>query len=122
MTGVIAALADTLFPAPSLAAGLARDFDPAANIFLRLRGLHPVLAAGVGTWLFVFAAGALRRPPARAAALAVIVLAAAQLALGLVNFLLLAPVWLQMAHLLLADLLWISLVLLCASLLARESS
>ncbi|SPF50351.1 hypothetical protein SBA4_4310010 [Candidatus Sulfopaludibacter sp. SbA4] len=29
---------------------------------------------------------------------------------------LLAPVWMQMVHLLLADLLWISLVVLCASL------
>ena len=31
ITGAIAALGDTLFPAPSLAAGLARDFDPASN-------------------------------------------------------------------------------------------
>ena len=119
-TGVIAALADTLFPAPSLAAGLAQDFDPAANIFLRLRGLHPVLAAGVGAWLFVFAAGALRLPAARRTARAVIALAAAQLALGLLNMLLLAPVWLQMAHLLAADCLWIALVLLCAALLAES--
>ena len=40
----------------------------------------------------------------------------AQLLAGAANLLLLAPVWMQMVHLLLADLLWISLVLLCASL------
>ncbi len=118
-TGVIAALADTLFPASSLSAGLAQDFDPAANIFLRLRGLHPVLAAGVGAWLFVFAAGALGLPDARRAARLVIALAAVQLALGLLNMLLLAPVWLQMLHLLAADGLWIALVLLCATILAE---
>lgn len=115
MTGVIAALADTLFPAPSLAAALAQDFDPAANIFVRLRGLHPVLAAGVGTWLLMYAAGAIHIPATRRMALAVIGLVAAQLLAGLLNMLLLAPVWLQMVHLLVADILWIALVLLCAS-------
>ncbi len=114
-TGVVAALADTLFPARSLAEGLARDFDPAANLFLRLRGLHPVFAAGVGAWLFVFAAGSLRAPEARTEARWVIALGAAQLALGALNLLLLAPVWLQMLHLLAADTLWIALILLCAS-------
>jgi heme A synthase len=120
VTGAIAALADTLFPAASLAAGLAQDFNPAANIFLRLRGLHPVLAAGVGTWLLVFAAGAVRIPAARQMALAVIGLVMAQLAAGLLNMLLLAPVWLQMVHLLVADGLWIALVLLCAAMLGES--
>ncbi len=117
-TGVIAALADTLFPAPSLAAGLAQDFAPAANLFLRLRGLHPVLAAGVGSWLLVFAAGSLREAATRGAARAVIALTAAQVALGLANLALLAPVWLQILHLLAADAVWIALVLLCAGMLA----
>jgi heme A synthase len=38
-----------------------------------------------------------------------------QLLAGLVNFLLQAPVWMQIVHLLIADLLWISLVLLSAA-------
>ena len=37
-----------------------------------------------------------------------------QLAAGLLNVALLAPVWMQLVHLLLADLLWIALVLLAA--------
>jgi len=41
VSGAITALGDTLFPASSLAAGLAQDLDPAANIFLRLRLFHP---------------------------------------------------------------------------------
>jgi len=113
ITGAIAALGDTLFPAATLAAGLARDFDPAASLLLRLRGLHPLIAAAVGAWLTFYAVG--RLEVARGAALRVVVMVWLQLLAGLVNFLLQAPVWMQIVHLLIADLLWISLVLLCAS-------
>ena len=51
ISGAIAALGDTLFPATSLAAGLRQDFDPAANIFLRLRLFHPVLAVAAAGWI-----------------------------------------------------------------------
>ena len=37
------------------------------------------------------------------------------------NVALLAPVWLQLVHLLLADLLWVALVLLAAATLAEAS-
>jgi len=43
MTGAIAALGDTLFPASSLRAGFSQDFSAAANFLVRLRGLHPAL-------------------------------------------------------------------------------
>jgi cytochrome c oxidase assembly protein subunit 15 len=45
-----------------------------------------------------------------------------QLLAGLVNVFLLAPVWLQIVHLLLADLLWIALVLLAAAYLSSSSA
>ncbi len=45
------------------------------------------------------------------------VLVLAQLALGGLNMLLHAPIYLQLFHLLLADLVWISLVLTCATAL-----
>lgn len=110
VTGVIAALGDTLFPAPSLAAGLSQDFNPSSNILLRLRALHPLIAAGVAAWLTFYAAGRLR--VAKGAALRMIVLVWIQLLAGLINLVLKAPVWMQLVHLLIADLLWISLVLL----------
>ena len=50
VTGVIAALGDTLFPASSLAQGMAADIAPAANFLVRLRVLHPVLAACGGIY------------------------------------------------------------------------
>lgn len=119
VSGAIAALGDTLFPATSLAAGLAQDWDPAANIFLRLRGLHPFLAAGAGAWLVFYAVSiAARRPGLRGRAGMLLACLGAQLLAGLINLLLLAPVWMQMVHLLLANLLWISLVLLCAAQMA----
>jgi len=43
-----------------------------------------------------------------------------QLLGGLLNLLLLAPVWMQIVHLLVADLLWIAFVLLGARTLAGE--
>jgi len=117
VSGAIAALGDTLFPATSLAAGLAQDWDPASNIFLRLRGLHPLIAAGAGAWLLFFAVtSAARRADLRGRAWIMTACLGVQLLAGAANLLLLAPVWMQLVHLLLAYLLWISLVVLCASL------
>lgn len=119
ITGAIAALGDTLFPAASLAAGLTQDWDPASHLFLRLRGLHPVIAAGAAVWLLYYAVtSAGRRPDVERQSWTVLACLGLQLAAGVANLLLLVPVWMQMVHLLLAYLLWISLVLLCASLLA----
>jgi heme A synthase len=121
VSGAIAALGDTLFPAQSLAAGLAQDWDPSANIFLRLRGLHPLVAAGAGAWLLFYAvSSASRRPDVRSQAWTMVACLGAQILTGVTNLLLLAPIWMQMVHLLLADMLWISLVLLCASMLATR--
>ena len=118
VSGAIAALGDTLFPASSLAAGLAQDLDPAAHVFLRLRLLHPLIAAAVAAWLLFYAvSSASRRLDVAGRAWSLVALLAAQIAAGVVNLLLLAPVWMQLVHLLLADLLWITLVLLSAAIL-----
>ena len=121
VSGAIAALGDTLFPSRSLAEGLARDFDPAASIFVRLRILHPVIAALAAAWLlFYAAASAGRRPDLRPRAWLLLAMLAAQITAGVANLLLSAPVWMQIVHLLLADALWISLVLLCAGTLEPD--
>jgi heme A synthase len=115
VTGAIAALGDTLFPSTSLAEGFHRDFSSAANFLLRLRVLHPVFAIVAGVYFIAVSAAVLRWkqcPAAMKLAVGVLILALAQLCAGATNLLLLAPVWMQIAHLLLADLLWIGLVLL----------
>jgi heme A synthase len=122
VSGAIAALGDTLFPATSLASGLAEDFNSSSNLFVRLRWIHPVLAMVCGGWLLAFGMGALRSAQTRKAAGAMLGMLGAQIAAGAVNLLLLAPVWMQIVHLLLGDLLWISLVLLCARMLAEEKA
>jgi len=123
-TGAVAALGDTLFPATSLGQGLAQDLSPASHLLLRLRSLHPLLAIALGAYLLYLcnqvvasgAAGAATRRHANRLRLLVI----GQWTLGLLNIALLAPVWLQLTHLLVADLLWIVLVLLALETLAAE--
>jgi heme A synthase len=122
VSGAIAALGDTLFPSRSLAEGWIRDFDPAASIFVRLRVLHPAIAALAGAWLVYYAVTtAGRRPLLRPRAWMLLAMVAGQITAGVANLLLSAPVWMQLVHLLLADALWISLVLLCAGTLEPDA-
>jgi len=111
VTGTIAALGDTLFPAASLAAGVQQDLSTDSNVLLRLRAAHPAFAI-VGAILFVYAAFRFLRTPARRLALAVLGLSMTQVLAGAINIGLLAPTWMQIIHLLLADLTWLALVLL----------
>jgi len=120
-SGALAALGDTLFPATSLAAGLARDMAPDAHWFVRLRALHPLVAAATATLVVVSASvvRALRPAPAvRALSRVATALVVAQVGAGLLDIMLLAPVWMQMAHLVLADATWIALVLTAAAALS----
>jgi heme A synthase len=122
MTGAVAALGDTLFPAASLRAGIAQDLSPTAHFLLRLRMAHPTLAVLAGFYLLFAASSAVRaRPLAEVKHMAAMLsgLVLAQLCAGAVNLALLAPVWLQLVHLLLADLLWIVLVVLSARVSVR---
>ncbi|HEX7976540.1 MAG TPA: COX15/CtaA family protein [Anaerolineales bacterium] len=120
VTGAVNALGDTLFPSASLAAGIQQDFSPTAHFLIRLRVWHPVLAVSVGLYLF-FVGGLLAMfrpdPLLRRIVAALGVLVVLQLSAGLVNLILLAPVWMQIVHLFLADLVWITLVLLGADAL-----
>ncbi|HXK09396.1 MAG TPA: COX15/CtaA family protein [Vicinamibacteria bacterium] len=120
-SGAVAALGDTLYPADSLLGGLAQDVSPTAHLLLQLRLAHPILAVA-GALCVAFVAGrvfqATADVAARSAAWSVSALAFLQLAAGLLNVALLAPVWMQIAHLLLADLLWIAFVLLAVRALS----
>lgn len=124
VSGAIAALGDTLFPARSLAEGFRQDISSGAHVLLRLRVLHPLLAVAVATLLlFTAAVCGLLRPGRgiRRAAIALSVLVVAQLTAGMVNLALLAPVWMQLVHLLLADAVWLAAVLLGAAALSADA-
>ena len=122
VSGAVAALGDTLFPASSLAHALEQDLSPASHVLLRLRVIHPTLAVIV-TLALIVVAPRVRTADDDARGMApgnrVALLAGIQAAMGALNVLLLAPVWLQLVHLLLADLLWIAVVLLGAAALRR---
>jgi cytochrome c oxidase assembly protein subunit 15 len=119
ITGAVAALGDTLYPASSLAAGMLRDFSPASSLLLRLRLLHPALAIAGGAYIAIAAFSRTHMQQTRGPAFAATLLAMSQLCAGALNVVLRAPIWMQIVHLLLADLLWIALILLL--LRARET-
>ncbi len=123
VSGAVTALGDTLFPSRSLAEGLKEDFSSTAHFLIRLRIFHPVIAVGVGLFLLVVGGvtRTVRRSPAteRFARL-LFGLFVLQLAVGALNVVLLAPILMQIIHLLLADAVWIMLVLLTAAALAER--
>jgi heme A synthase len=115
ITGAIAALGDTLFPASSLSAGVQQDFSNASNLLLRLRLVHPVIAilgAAYLIWAAILVLKQNETGDARTAAGRVLGLTLFQLAVGALNLTLLAPVWMQLFHLFMADVLWIAVLLL----------
>jgi hypothetical protein len=111
ITGGIAALGDTLFPASSLAAGVQQDLSAGSNFLVRLRALHPGFAV-VAAILFFATAFRFLRTSARPLALMVLAVTMLQIIAGAINIALLAPTWMQIIHLLVADVVWLSMVLL----------
>jgi cytochrome c oxidase assembly protein subunit 15 len=115
VTGSLAALGDTLYPAHNLVNAIAQDFAPGSSWLLQIRWLHPAISLIAGAFIVWLIVGSLRGPH-RPLALGVLALLALQYLLGVADMLLLAPTWMQMTHLLGADLLWIALVVLAARL------
>jgi heme a synthase len=114
VTGSLAALGDTLYPAHNLLAAIAQDFSSGSSWLLRIRWFHPVVSLIAGVFIVWLIARSVRIRAARALALAVLTLLGLQYLLGVADLAFLAPTSLQMVHLLGADLLWITLVLLAA--------
>lgn len=111
-SGAVVALGDTLFPQTSLAAGLAADFDATSHFLIRLRMWHPMLAVTLSVYfvMVITQSGSLEEPTIRTPARLALWLIVGQIALGVMNILTLAPLSLQMAHLFVANLLWVALV------------
>jgi cytochrome c oxidase assembly protein subunit 15 len=118
-TGSVAALADTLFPSPSLRIGLMQDFAASAPLLVRMRWLHPaaaLIALICALWLCV----PLKAQASRIGSW-VLGLIALQFVFGVGDVLLLAPTWMQVLHLFGADLYWIALVTAAASMLSPDA-
>ncbi len=109
--GALTALGDTLFPVTNLAEELRQKFEGRRHFLEQIRLFHPLFAVGwVGfAWLWM-ASITDRLDFLRPKAKLFLWLAAGNLAFGLANVLLLAPIWMQIVHLLWAEVLWILLV------------
>ena len=111
MSGAVIALGDTLF----LGLGVRPEESPLVRTLVAIRPIHPVMAVLVGIYLSVMGLRLLDlRPHPLTARLvvALMMLYVVQMLAGGVNVVLKAPVWMQIVHLLLSDLIWVVLVLL----------
>src|SRR5262249_55786441 len=112
MTGSLAALGDTIFPQATLRDALIKDLSCNSHVLLRLRTLHPLVAV-VAVSYVLWMAQKLSENREKSSGILPFFAATllAQIALGVLNVFLLAPIWLQLTHLLVAELLWILLVI-----------
>lgn len=123
ISGAITALGDTLYPAHSHEEVMRLARADNAPAVLRLRILHPYIALSAGCFLVIVASMIRHLRPSRDTARwsnAVVWLFVIQTAVGGLNVWLKAPVVMQVLHLLLADAVWVSLVLLSAGALSTD--
>ncbi len=125
MSGSLAALSNMLFPSQSLAEGIAKDFSDASHYLLRLRISHPILSVATSVYLFFLSMWISKKSEEVwtkkfAGYLALLLLV--QVVFGGLTLVMLAPIVMQVGHLLLADLVWIMFVLMWASFLAENKN
>jgi cytochrome c oxidase assembly protein subunit 15 len=122
ITGVISALGDTLFPATSLRLAILQDFGRGTPALLRFRLLHPLVAVITACYLlWIFLRISTQRSRVSQAAIALITAVFVQIGIGLMNVLFLAPLFLQILHLFVADVIWISLVLASSDIVLQRA-
>lgn len=122
ISGSIAALASMLFPSGTLTEGMMKDFSATSHTLLRLRLLHPITAILASVFL-IFLVGWLAKERgndtgAKRWSNIFSVLILAQIAFGAATLLTLAPIIMQLGHLVLADAVWIAYVVLAANVLS----
>ena len=118
--GAITALGDTLFRPETTGAALDAAFTGASHHLEKLRVYHPLLAVALGVALLAGVPFVQRRSAGAASRLGALVvgLYLLQVALGVWNIFLRAPIPLQLVHLFVADALWVALVLFACQSLA----
>jgi protoheme IX farnesyltransferase len=113
VSGSVTALGDRLYPVSNLMEGFKQDLSPTSSFLIHLRLLHPLIATSVGLYLvliiglvnYLRPSDALLRAGRWIGGLFVL-----QMGLGFLDIWLMAPIWLQLVHLAVADLLWIAMI------------
>ncbi|PKO18506.1 MAG: cytochrome oxidase assembly protein [Chloroflexi bacterium HGW-Chloroflexi-10] len=109
-SGAITALGDTLFPSTSILEGIQQDLSTSVHFLLNLRVYHPIIAVIIAIGLYFFHRFGKREDSTsfyRHYLKLFSIVYVTQLFLGGLNVLLLAPIWMQIVHLFVADLIWI---------------
>lgn len=122
ISGAITALGDTLYPLHGASTALSDSLDPTKHFLVRLRIIHPLIAASVGLYLILIAsvvANLRPSPQVKALARGVASIFLIQICLGLLNVWLKAPVWMQLIHLATADVQWVALMMLALAAVAE---
>ena len=129
MSGAITALGDTLFPVVSepgvnVVDRLRSDLSPSQHFLVRLRILHPAIACALALLAGWVALGIRDNTTGTIKRIATLALLCTvlQVALGFLNIALGAPGWMQLTHLLGAQIMWTAFVLLLWTALNRGSS
>jgi heme A synthase len=125
ITGSIAALSHMIFPSGSIAESVAKDFSPTSHTLLRLRLLHPITAILTSVFL-IFLTGWMVKESGKAPGVSrwsntLSLLVLAQIGFGSVTLLMLAPIVMQLGHLLFVDAIWISYILFAAHFLSIDN-
>lgn len=110
VTGAMNALSHTLMPVKDV---VAQSNRADAHWLQQFQPLHPYLSIAVGVFICIFAAMLAHLRPSDTVKKATKIAAATfacQLLMGYVNIKLDAPIWMQMVHLVLADVVFVSLV------------
>jgi cytochrome c oxidase assembly protein subunit 15 len=108
--GAIVALGDTLFPVKTLAEGVAQDFSEAAHFLIKLRIWHPMIAVVTTGYVLLQTVMLPRVFPGivpKKLGFTVGGVIVLQMLGGFLNWWLLAPVPMQLLHLICADVTWI---------------
>jgi heme a synthase len=122
-SGAVTALGDTLLLNGALPGGVGQPLGQASDPLVQMRVIHPILGMLVGLYTLFLARSVVQRAPTptvRRFGIALVVLFLAQILGGGLNVTLKAPVAMQLIHLLMADLVWMALVLLSAEALASS--
>ena len=114
VSGAISALGHQLKPTNDV---LQTAISPTAHWMVKLQPFHPLIATSVGLYLMLIGGLLVHLRPDPRVRIAVrwlITAYAVQMLLGLLNIVMMAPIWMQIVHLLAADALWIALVWVAA--------
>ncbi len=123
VSGAITALGDTLFKPNYVGEGLFAENEGTTHFLKSLRVYHPIFAVLISfyiivmTWNFVHKNSAKRIKKFAYFITCIIVV---QILCGFINIVLLAPVWMQIVHLLTGDIVWVACILFCNEVLAEE--